>query len=315
MNDVTEAIFVPAAVILNEYGDVDVLNVVDVPRPKPGPGQVLVQVRAAGINPGEAKIRQGALRDRWPSTFPSGQGSDFAGVVAELGDDVHTAAVGDNVIGFVHTRSSHAEFVVAAAADLVPKPDNVPWEVAGALFVAGTTAYAAVRAVGVRSGTTVVVSGAAGGVGSLVVQLARHAGATVLGIAGPANHEWLTAHGVIPVSYGDGVVDRVRAAADGKIDAFVDTYGGDYVEKALELGVPADRIDTIVNFAAVEKYGVKSEGNNDAASADVLSELTGLLAKGILEIPIAATYPLSDVRAAYRELERQHTRGKIVLVP
>jgi NADPH:quinone reductase-like Zn-dependent oxidoreductase len=302
-------------VVLNEYGDVDVLNVVDVPRPVPGPGQVLVQVRAAGINPGEGAIRRGDLRDRWPSTFPSGQGSDFAGVVVEVGDDVDTAGRGDSVIGFVHTRASHAEFVVADAVNLVPKPDNVSWEVAGALFVAGTTAYAAVREVGLRPGETVVVSGAAGGVGSLVVQLARHAGARVIGIAGPGNHEWLSDHGVVPVAHGDGVVDRVRAAAGGAVDAFIDTYGGDYVENAIELGVPIDRINTIINFAAVGKYGVRAAGNTDAASAAVLGELAGLLAKGELAIPIAATYPLGEVRAAFRELERHHTRGKIVLLP
>jgi NADPH:quinone reductase-like Zn-dependent oxidoreductase len=215
----------------------------------------------------------------------------------------------------VHTRSSHAQFVVADAADIVPKPENVPWEVAGALFVAGTSAYASLRAVGLAAGETVVVSGAAGGVGSVAVQLARNVGATVIGIASAANHEWLTAHGVIPVAYGDGVVSRIRAAAKGRIDAFVDTYGGDYVDIAIELGVPVDRINTIINFAAVQKYGVKSAGNGDAASAEVLSELSSLLAKGILEIPIAAAYPLSEVRAAYTELEKHHTRGKIVLLP
>jgi NADPH:quinone reductase-like Zn-dependent oxidoreductase len=300
---------------LNEYGGVEVLQVVDVPRPVPGPGQVVVEVRAAGINPGEGTIRRGELHHRWPSTFPSGQGSDFAGVVASLGSGVDTVAVGDEVIGFVHTRSSHAEFVVANAADLVPKPENVSWEVAGSLFVVGTSAYASLRAVGLTAGETVVVSGAAGGVGSVTVQLAKHAGATVIGIASAANHGWLLDHGVLPVAYGEGVVSRVRAAAGGRVDAFVDTYGGDYVENAIELGVSVDRINTIINFPAVEKFGVKAEGNNDAASAEVLAELSSLLAKGVLEIPIAAVYPLAGVRAAYAELEKHHTRGKIVLVP
>ena len=302
-----------AAVILKEYGDIDVLQVVDLPRPVPGPGQALVEVRAAGINPGEASIRKGLLHDRWPATFPSGQGSDFAGAVAEVGDGVDTVTVGEAVIGFVHTRSSHAQFVVADAADLTPKPENVPWPVAGALFVAGTTAYAAVRAVAPRPGDTVVVSGAAGGVGSLTVQLARAAGARVIGIASAANHEWLRGHGVIPVPYGDGVVDRIRAI--GGVDAFIDTFGGGYVAQAVELGVPLDRIDTIIDFAAAAEYGVRTAGNSDAASADVLAELAGMVSKGELEIPIAATYPLTEVRAAFRELERRHTRGKIVLVP
>lgn len=302
-----------AAVILKEYGDIDVLQVVDVARPVPGPGQVLVEVRAAGINPGEASIRKGLLHDRWPATFPSGQGSDFAGVVAEIGDGVDTVAVGDAVIGFVHTRSSHAHYVLADAANLTPKPENVPWPVAGALFVAGTTAYAAVRAVAPRPGETVVVSGAAGGVGSLAVQLLRAAGARVIGIASEANHEWLRDHGVHPVAYGEGVADRIRAI--GGVDAFVDTFGGGYVALAVELGVARDRIDTIIDFAAAVEYGVRTAGNSDAASADVLAELAGMVSKGELEIPIAATYPLTEVRAAYRELERRHTRGKIVLIP
>jgi NADPH:quinone reductase-like Zn-dependent oxidoreductase len=305
----------PAAVRLNEYGGVDVLRVVDVPRPVPGPGQVLVEVRAAGINPGEGTIRSGGLAHKWPSTFPSGQGSDFAGVVAEVGDGVTTVSVGDEVIGFVHTRSSHAEFVVADATDVVPKPDGVLWEAAGALFVAGTSAYASCRAVGLRAGDTVVVSGAAGGTGSVTVQLAKHHGATVIGVASEANHGWLTEHGVTPVAYGDGLVERIRAASGGRVDAFIDTFGADYVEIAIELGVAIDRINTLINFPAVEKYGIKAEGNNDAASADVLSELADLLAKGVLEIPIAAVYPLGEVRAAFTELEKRHTRGKIVLIP
>ncbi|MGW4059570.1 NADP-dependent oxidoreductase [Amycolatopsis sp. NPDC004747] len=303
------------AIRFDEYGDVEVLRVEDVPRPVPGPGQVLVEVRAAGINPGEAAIRQGFLHSRFPATFPSGQGSDFAGVVASLGEGVSDIAVGDEVMGFADTRSSHAEFVVAEAANLTPRPDGVPWEVAGSLFVAGTTAYAAVGAVCPREGETVVVSGAAGGVGSLVVQLARLAGATVLGLASEANHEWLRELGVIPVAYGEGVLSRIRDAAPSGVHAFVDTFGSGYVELALHLGIHPGRINTIIDFAAAEKYNVKTDGNAAAASADVLRELGLLLDKGLLTLPIAGVYPLEEVREAYRELERRHTRGKIVLRP
>ncbi|MEU0534260.1 NADP-dependent oxidoreductase [Amycolatopsis tolypomycina] len=303
------------AIRFDEYGDVEVLRVEDVPRPVPGPGQVLVEVRAAGINPGEASIRKGLLHSRFPATFPSGQGSDFAGVVASLGEGVSDVAVGDEVLGFVDTRSSHAEFVVAEAANLTPRPDGVPWEVAGSLFVAGTTAYAAVGAVCPREGETVVVSGAAGGVGALAVQLARLAGATVIGLAGEANHEWLRELGVIPVAYGEGVLDRIREAAPSGVHAFVDTFGSGYVELALHLGIHPGRINTIIDFAAAEKYNVKTDGNAAAASADVLRELGLLLDKGLLTLPIARVYPLAEVRDAYRELERRHTRGKIVLRP
>src|SRR3984885_11576801 len=305
----------PRAVKFEKYGGIEVLQMVEVDRPTPGPGQVLVRVKAAGINPGEASIRKGLFADRWPATFPSGQGTDLAGIVEQVGPGVANVAVGDEVIGSTDKRASQADFVVVESGNLVPRPANVSWEQAGALFVAGTTAYAAVRSVALSAGDTVVVSGAAGGVGSIAVQLARNAGAKVIGLAGDANHKWLIDHGVIPVTYGDGVEDRIRAASGGKVDAFVDTYGGGYVELALKLGVAPNRIDTIIDFAAAAKYGVKTEGNHEAATADVLAELAQLLAAGRLEIPIAKAYPLAEVRDAYRELEQRHTRGKIVLEP
>jgi NADPH:quinone reductase-like Zn-dependent oxidoreductase len=306
----------PQAVRFDEYGGVDVLRVTEVDRPVPGPGQVLVRVKAAGINPGEGKIRQGLLAQRWPTTFPSGEGSDLAGVVAELGEGVTGLAVGEEVIGFTDNRASHAELVVVEAGNLIPKPAGVSWEAAGSLYVAGATAWAMVHAVKAGPGDTVVVTGAAGGVGSIAVQLAKIAGATaVIGLASEANHAWLADHGVIPVSYGDGVADRIRAASGGEVDAFLDTQGSGYVELALELGVKPERIDTIADFAAKDKYGVKIDGNAVGGNARVLAELAGLIDRGRLEIPIASTYPLAKVQDAYRELERGHTHGKIVLKP
>jgi NADPH:quinone reductase-like Zn-dependent oxidoreductase len=305
----------PKAVRFENYGGIDVLKIEDVARPVPGEGQVLVQVKAAGINPGEAKIREGLLHARWPATFPSGEGADLAGVVAETGPGVAGFSAGDEVIGWTDNRASHAEYVLAEAGNLTAKPAGLPWEVAGGLFVAGSTAYAAVRAVALSPGDTVVVAGAAGGVGSIAVQLARRAGATVIGLASEPNHAWLTAHGVIPVSYGDGVADRIRQAAS-QIDAFIDTVGGDYVRLAVEdLGVAPSRVDTIANFEAVEKYGIKAEGSAYAASAAVLAELAGLIAAGELEVPVAATFPLAEVQDAYRRLEQGHLLGKIVLLP
>ena len=176
------------------------MRVVEVDRPVPAPKQVLVRMKAAGINPGEAMIREGAFAKQWPATFPSGQGSDLAGVVEAVGGGVTNVAVGDEVIGFTNKRSSHAELVVVEADDLIARPTHVSWEQAGALFVAGTTAYAAVYAVSLREGDTVVISGAAGGVGSIAVQLAKVLGAKVIGLAGAANHTWLADHGVIPVA-------------------------------------------------------------------------------------------------------------------
>jgi len=302
------------AVRFEEYGGVEVLQVTDVPEPVPGPGQVLVRVRAAGINPGDAKIRAGLLHDRWPAVFPSGQGSDLAGIVAGTGPGVAGVGVGAQVIGYSDHRASQAEYVVVEAQNLTAKPAAVPWEVAGSLFVAGATAWAAVRAVALSGGDTVVVSGAAGGVGSIAVQLARLAGATVIGLASQVHHEWLAGHGVIPVTYGDGAAGRIRRAA-GRIDAFIDTVGADYVQLALELGVEPSRVDTIVNFGAVVQYGVKAEGSAAGASASVLAELAELIAAGRLEVPVAATFPLTEVRDAYSLLAQGHVRGKIVLIP
>ena len=304
----------PKAVRFDNYGGTDVLRIEDVPRPVPGDGQVLVQVKAAGINPGESKIREGMLHERWPATFPSGQGSDLAGVVAEAGHGVTAFSPGDEVLGWTDNRASQAEYVLAEVANLTAKPAGVSWEVAGALFVAGTTAYAAVRAAGLSAGDTVVVAGASGGVGSIAVQLAKRAGATVIGLASEPNHAWLSGHGVIPVSYGEGVVDRIREAA-GTVDALIDTVGGDYVNLALdELGVQPSRVETLVRFDLVEKYGIKAEGSAAGASAAVLAELAGLVADGELEVPVTAAFPLDQVQDAYRRLDQGHVLGKIVLV-
>lgn len=305
------------AVRFDRYGGIDVLDVREVPRPQPGTGEVLVEVKAAGVNPGEAMIRQGVFDEIFPATFPSGQGSDLAGVVAEVGTGVDAFSVGDEVLGFTNDRASHAEFVVVPADQLAPKPPAVSWEAAGGLFVAGTTAYAAVRSVELTPGDTVAIAGAAGGVGTIAVQLAKRTGATVLGIAGPSNDEWLATHGVIPVNYGDGLAGRLRAAApDGRVDALLDFFGGGYVELAVtELGIAPQRIDTVIDFPALERFGVMFVGNQDAADAAVLAELAALIAAGQLEVPIAEAIPLDEVQRAYRTLERRHTRGKIVLRP
>lgn len=303
------------AVRFDRYGDIDVLDVVEVPDPVPGQGEVLVRVKATGINPGEASIRKGLLHDRWPATFPSGEGSDLAGVVEQTGPDVDRWHHGDEVIGFTDKRASHAELVVVEAENLTARPPNVSWDAAGALFVVGATAWAAVRAVGARAGDVIVISGAAGGVGTIAVQLARNAGATVIGLASESHHGWLRDHGAIPVTYGDGVERRIRDTADGRVDAMIDTFGSGYVDLAIDLGIAPARIDTIIDYDAAARHGAKTYGSAAGASAAVLAELAELIADGKLEIPIARTYPLEQVRDAYRELEQRHTLGKIVLHP
>ena len=303
------------AVRFDGYGSVDVLRVEEIPDPVAGDGEILVAVVATGINPGEASIREGLLDSMYPTDFPSGEGSDFAGRVRAVGTGVERFSVGDEVLGWTDTRSAHADLLVAPADQVIIKPAELPWEQAGSLFVAGTTAWAAVSAVGAAPGETVVVSGAAGGVGSIVVQLLRARDVRVLGIAGPDNHDYLTSLGVEPIAYGDGLEDRLRVAAPDGIEAFIDTFGDGYVELAVGLGVDPQRIDTIIDFEAAGRFGVKSDGSAAGARPEVLAELVDLLLAGRVTIPIAATYPLDQVREAYIELARRHTRGKIVLLP
>jgi NADPH:quinone reductase-like Zn-dependent oxidoreductase len=306
----------PKAVRFANYGGIDVLEVRDVPRPEPRPEQALVAVRAAGINPSEAAIREGRVRDIFPATFPSGEGSDLAGVVEQVGASVNGVAVGDEVIGYTDNRASHAEYVLVEAANLTAKPPQVPWEVAGALFVAGVTGVATVRAVAPTPGEAVVIAGAGGGVGVFAVQLAIRTGARVIGLSSERHHDWLRERGAVPIAYGDGVLERITTAAeDTRVTAFIDLVGGGYVQLALELGIATDRIDTIVDFPAIQKYGVKGEGGAAAASAATLAELAQAIAAGDLVGPIQRTYPLDDVRAAFTELEAGHMAGKIVLIP
>ena len=304
------------AVQFDDYGGVEVLEVRDVPRPEPGPDQVLVAVRAAGINISEAKIRTGLVRDFFPATFPSGEGSDLAGVVEEVGAGVRGVAVGDEVIGYTDNRASHAEYVLVEAANLTVKPPKVPWEVAGALFVSGVTGVATVRAVAPTAGEAVVIAGAGGGVGVFAVQLAVRTGARVIALASERHHPWLRERGGVPVAYGGGVNERIASAAEKTpVAAFIDLVGNGYVELALELGIARDRIDTIVDYPAMQKYGVKFEGGAAAASAVTLAELAEAIAAGDLVVPIQRTYPLAEVRAAFTELEAGHVAGKIVLIP
>jgi NADPH:quinone reductase-like Zn-dependent oxidoreductase len=301
------------AVRFDQYGDVDVLRVEDVEKPQPAADQVLVEVVAAGINPGEISIRAGLMHQMWPATFPSGQGSDFAGRVVEVGPSVTGFAIGDEVVGWSDWRSSQAEYVAVPADHLAHKPLALDWIRAGGLFVVGVTAFAAVRAVQPQAGETIVVSGAAGGVGSLTVQLARNTGAHVIGIAGEGNADWLRSVGVTPVAYGEGLEARLRQAAPSGIDAFIDTYGDGYVDLAIALKVDPARIDTVIDWAAAEKYGVKTEGSSAASDAESLAFMAGEVAWGRITLPIAAVYPLEAVKDAYNELARRHTRGKIVL--
>lgn len=305
----------PRAVQFDEYGGLDVLTVREIELPELGKEDVLVEVKAAGINPGEASIRKGLLAEKWPATFPSGQGSDLAGVVKEIGIDVEGFAPGDEVLGWSMTRSSQATEVVVPAEQLISKPTDLSWEVAGSLYVVGVTAFAAVRAVDISEGDTVVVSAAAGGVGTVTVQLLKVRGANVVGLASEDHHDWLREKGITPVTYGEGVMQRILEATPDGIDAFLDLFGPEYVELAVELDVPPAKIETITAYEKAREVGAKMEGSSDATSPEILKEMAELVAAGKIEVPIAATYPLDEVREAFEQLEDRHTLGKIVLIP
>ena len=303
------------AVRFDRYGDRSVLYVTDVPTPTPETDEVVVEVKAAAINPGESAIRSGALHDRFPATFPSGEGSDLAGIVSAVGNGVDEFAVGDPVLGFSFRRSSHASYASVPTTQLIKKPPQLSWEVAGSLYVVGCTAYAAVRAIDAQEGEAIAVAAAAGGVGTVVVQLLALRRSRILGIASEANADWLRSHGAAPVAYGDGLAERLREAAGGKIDAFIDLFGPEYLELAIDVGVPRGRIETIASFEKAQELGVKAEGSSTASTPEVLTEMANLVASGAIDIPIAAIYPLDRVADAYEELEQRHTRGKIVLIP
>lgn len=295
------------AVLYDRFGGIDQLDVADLPDPQAAPGTVVVRVQATGINPGSLAALHGA------AFTPI---RDLAGEVVAVGEGVEGLAVGDEVLGWAQDWLAHAQLVAVPAAQLVPKPAALSWDVAGSLYVTSMAGLAGVKAVGPQASEVVVVSGASGGVGLVSAQLARRADATVIGLTGQDNAGWVRDRGIIPVAYGGGQEERLRAAAQGQpINAFIDAVGFGSVDLALALGVPKQRINTVVDFQAAREHGVKTMGTREAGGRPALQELADLAAAGALEIPIAATYPLGRVQEAYRLVAGRGTRGKIVLHP
>lgn len=300
------------AVIHETFGGPEVLEVREVPEPHAGPGEVRVRVTAATINPVDWKIIASADRAaHFNHSVPGGFGSDLAGVIDEVGEGVAGFAVGDRVFGGISGQATRDHAIVADTAKLVRTPDGIADEVACTLPIAGRTAVGALRTVGVGAGDTVLIGGAAGGVGSIAVQLARLAGATVIGTASEGTFPYLEDLGAQPVAYGPGLVERVRALAPGGITAALDLSGRETAEAALELGVAPERIGTIVSGPTVGE-GVRATGMADAP-ADAFDQLAEAISAGALRIPIAARFPLERIGEAVTLLQEGHVHGKIII--
>jgi NADPH:quinone reductase-like Zn-dependent oxidoreductase len=305
------------AVIYERFGGPEVLTLRDVPEPHAGAGEVRVRVSAAGLNPmdwGIASIPEAAAT--FGVTVPSGFGYDFAGVVDEAGAGADGFAVGDRVYGGAMARAA-ADFLVMKAPVPPPPdalfhtPDGITDEVAATLPVAGLTAAAALQTIGLRSGDTVLVGGAAGGVGVFAVQLARLVGASVIGTASHDTFEFLRQLGAEPVAYGPGLADRVRALAPDGVTAATDLFGTETAQTALSLGVPAGRISTIA-AGPNPPGGVRATWGSEAGPAD-LARITDAIRTGKITVPIAATFPIGEIRDAVALQAGRHVHGKIVV--
>ncbi|WP_128984398.1 NADP-dependent oxidoreductase [Streptomyces roseicoloratus] len=305
------------AVVYEEFGGVEVLrHEAGVEAPEPGPGEVRVKVAVAGVNPVDWKRRNGWLEDFYPTTFPAVPGMEFAGTVEALGEGVTELAVGDEVFGWTKT-GAYAQYALSDASAVVAKPAALSWEHAASLVVAGEAAHRVLDLLGVREGETLLLHGAAGAVGALAAQLAVAAGVTVVGTASERNHGFLRELGVHPVTYGEGLGDRVRAAAPQGVDAVFDAAGRDTLPLSIELlGGEKSRIVTIAAPDAAD-HGIVFSGV--AVEAPLarrrLAGLAGLAAEGRLRLDIAEVLPLKEAARAQELSEAGHVRGKLILVP
>lgn len=296
----------------DHFGGPEVLHILteDDP-PQAGPGQVRVRVHAAGLNPVDWKIMKGGpAAAAYHGVPPCGNGNDFAGVVDQVGEGVTTLQSEDEVLGGKR-MFAQADYVIIDADKVIKKPGALDFDRAGALDIVGRTAWASVAALNLTERDTVLVSAAAGGVGVLAAQLALRAGARVIGTASPDNADFLRSLGVIPVAYGEGLVDRIREVAP-KLTAALDNHGPATIDAALKLGVPGNRINTIAARGHRADAGITGIGGAEA-SLDDLAEMADLIAAGEVVLPIDTVYPLERVREAYEHLMRGHLRGKIVL--
>ncbi|NEB77832.1 NADP-dependent oxidoreductase [Streptomyces sp. SID14478] len=296
------------AVRYSSFGGPEVLELVDLPDPHPGPGQVRIAVRAAGVNPSDWKKRRGLMDPELPGTL----GHEAAGVVDELGPGVTDVSVGDRVFGFTAEEGAQAERAVLS--HYAPVPPSLGFADVAAMPAALETATRALDQLGVQSGSTVLVNGASGSVGSAAVQLAVARGARVIGTAGPANQEYLGSLGAEPVVYGDGLVERVRALAPDGVDLALDVAGSGVLPELIGLTGGADRVITVADFAGAQAHGVRFSRGDAGRALHVLGEIGELIDSGRFSLPAVRTFPLADVAEAHRAGERGRVREKLVLL-
>ena len=297
------------AVVFAEYGGPEVLHLTDLPDPEPEPGQVRIRVKAAGVQPADTRLRSGAWKSFMPVVFPARLGFEAAGVVDAVGPDVTAFVPGDEVLGPV--AGGYADTLTADIALLVRKPAELSWAKAGALSASGQTASTALDDLAVGRGETLLIHAAAGGVGQFAIQLAAARGAQVIGTASEENHEFVRSLGAVPVAYGPGLADRVRALAPEGVDAALDGAGGEALDVSVELVADRGRIGTIADQAGAKRLEVR--WINTKRSAERLNHLAELCRLGQLDVAVWKEFPLAEAAAAHQESEGRHLRGKIVL--
>jgi NADPH:quinone reductase-like Zn-dependent oxidoreductase len=303
------------AVRFHEYGDFDVLRVEEVDDPVPGEGELLLRVKAAGVNPIDWKILHGWLSGGQPLAEPRGLGFDVAGIVERVGPGVIGVAPGDELLGSP-TTPAYAELALSRPAMLVRRPPGVPWEVAGGLGVVVGTAYATLARLALREGETLLVLGASGGVGSMATQLAAARGVRVIGTVSPSKLEQVRSLGATPVAYGDGLADRLRDAAPGGVDAVLDASGHGELAAAVELAGGPERVLTIASSAEAAEQGVEFHaGGGGENTITALEEVLPLIEAGTISFPVAGIYDLGQVGDALHESEHGHPAGKLVVMP
>ncbi|OXL82105.1 alcohol dehydrogenase [Paenibacillus sp. SSG-1] len=301
------------AITFNRLGSPDVLQLTELPVPSAGPGTVLVRVQTAGVMPIDAKVRSGSVPYAQSHPFPIIPGNEFAGIIDEVGDGVSEFARGDEVIGFT-MFGGYAEYVVVSSDQLIRKPAGMPWETAGGFTGNGQGAHMGLEAIRIQPGDTVLIHGAAGGLGTFAVQLALAWGAgRVIGTASEANHDHLQRLGAIPLGYGDGLAARVRAIAPAGVDAALHAGGGDDIalQASVDLVQDLSRIVAMVPSVRAQTLGIRQL--TGTRSKERLAELVRIYNEGKVDIHIRKVLPLDQAREAHREIESGHGRGKIVL--